>query len=221
MMPLRRAAPPSFWASKEKAWLDRWWRGENENIDPLSWQQDRRHLSGWFHEGVRSESLELCAYCDGRLGEQSAATIDHFFPRRTFPALVLCWDNLYPACDACNEKCKGVRWSCHLLRPDADLVAGAQADEECFAYWFSIDPASGRLTPAPQAARRARARARLTIRVFGLNRPRLCQARLDAYGLLMTADEAALERMCRRGPYRFIALQVHALRQRRKIKTQL
>lgn len=95
MMPLRRAAPPGFWADAEKKWLARVDAAEIGErklpLDPLRWTREKKALALHFLASVRTDGgPQLCAYCDGTLGETSPATIDHFFPQDPFRRLVLC-----------------------------------------------------------------------------------------------------------------------------------
>lgn len=50
----------------------------------------------------------VCPYCDRRSIENPYdSSIDHFLPHSRFPLLSVCWFNLIPSCDACNERAKG------------------------------------------------------------------------------------------------------------------
>jgi uncharacterized protein (TIGR02646 family) len=212
MMPFRRQPiPASFWQEKQQALWERLKQGA-DCPDVLSWQHQGQYLRDWFHQKVRPESApRLCAYCDGALGETSAATVDHFFPRAVFPYLALHWENLFPACELCNEHNKGQQWSCNLLRPDADLYREQLSDFAAFARLFELDPETGKLQPNLLASRRDRARVRLTLRVFQLNRPGLCQARKerlrDLRNAVKAGDQPRLDENVALGPFRYVAAQ--------------
>jgi hypothetical protein len=125
----------------------------------------------------------------------------------------LSWANLYPACYSCNTLHKRTQWSCHLLRPDADLVSPEEDRSfvAVFKKWFDFEPMTGALSPAPDAPRSVRARVRLTIRVLGLNERTRCDARRNRWQDLRNAvkhpsDDLRLEEMARLGPYRFVAI---------------
>ena len=60
-----------------------------------------------------------CAYCDHfELGDGSRETIDHFRPKSTFPEHAYAWENLFPACDQCQQH-KSEDFHDDLLRPDS------------------------------------------------------------------------------------------------------
>ena len=208
MMPPRRRDPPAFWAEKEQRWLRDLAAG-----DPLGWEHNGRSLRDWFHATVREvDAPSLCAYCDGSLGAQSRPTIDHFLPRKQFPALALSFANLYPACDNCNSGHKRGKWSCLLLRPDVDLASPAEGlDWATFSRYFQYDPVSGRLASAPGADRRDRRRVLVTIAVLGLNVAQRCRERRLVWKQIAHAtrlrDDSSSTDLAQFGPYRFVTLQ--------------
>ncbi|MES2257423.1 MAG: hypothetical protein V4724_02835 [Pseudomonadota bacterium] len=61
-------------------------------------------------KAFRSQSHEVCGYCDGPLGEEGshieANDCDHFFPKSQWPHLAIHPANLYSACMACNSRWK-------------------------------------------------------------------------------------------------------------------
>jgi uncharacterized protein (TIGR02646 family) len=204
-----RQPEPPWWGEYERRWL---YETQGRTVDPLAWKRDRRTLAEHFHDGVRaSEEPARCAYCDGQLGVESRRTVDHFIPEQRCRALAMTWINLYPACDQCNSGFKTTKGSCALLRPDVDPVEA----------WLDFHPETGRLEPAPVLERRTRARARLTIRVLGLNEIRRCKARqrllrdLDIYWNTGAWDD--LRDALARGVYRFVTASFFASRPRNRL----
>lgn len=197
MIRFRRRPAPEFWSIKAAAWES----GTLQAKDALGLKHEGRTLAKWFHELVRLEDEPpLCAYCDGEIDRTSQQTIDHFYPVHAARWLALTWQNLFPACSRCNSTYKRKQYSCRLLRPDEDPVQ----------EMLDFDPQTGRLRPAPAIGRRERARVRLTIRVFGLNDPARCRARLRvAKDVANTkkppVDAAGLEDFINRREYRFVA----------------
>ena len=192
-----RQAEPEFWGAYERQWL---YETTGPTVDPLAWKRDKRTLANHFHDHVRAKGEpRRCAYCDGPLGVESRATIDHHIPQKACRALVMTWDNLYPACDGCNSGHKGVQWSCRLVRPDVDPV-----DE-----WFDFHEETGRLAPAPELDLKTRARVRLTIRVLGLNageRPTMRRTLMrNLHNAWCARDYELIDEMARHGVYRFVA----------------
>lgn len=201
-----RQTAPEFWGEYERRWL---YETASAKVDPLAWERQKRTLAEHFHEKVRGAGApKRCAYCDGPLGAESPATVDHFIPKHVHRAFGLAWDNLYPACVSCNSTHKGSAWSCALVRPDVDPVD----------QWFDFHEETGELHPAPELDRKTRARVRLTIRVLGLNaRERCIQRRglLQALRVRWSAgDIAYLEEALQVGPYRFVAEKFRAAKKR-------
>lgn len=217
MMPFRREPAPPFWTEKEQEWLDKVLKSREEAkkaANPLDREHQSRTLRQHFRESARIAGRGLCTYCDGKLKEQSREEIDHFLPRFEFPELALCWTNLYPACQVCNQDNKGTRWWCDLLRPDVDL-----SDEDSLSafrrlFWF--EPESGRLLPAEGLSRFMKLRVRMTLRIFGLNTLERRLGRKAMWQDLKNAmkppcDFTTLADRIENGPYRFIALEIKDL----------
>jgi len=56
---------------------------------------------------LRRETHEKCAYCEGVMLDVSFDQVEHILPKSKFPRLVVEWDNLTMACQACNTA-KGI-----------------------------------------------------------------------------------------------------------------
>jgi len=58
---------------------------------------------------IRKQLLKMsnssCAYCGKKIGN-SSLDVDHYLPLSQFPYIAYCWDNLIPACKACNQSSK-------------------------------------------------------------------------------------------------------------------
>lgn len=133
--------------------------------DPTSrfqWPQVAlRGLNEHLLEALGPLTDRRCAYCDGDgLGAQSRETIDHFRPSSRFPECAFEWGNLYLACDVCQAE-KLDQFEETLLRPDA-------VDFE-FQRYFTFNFLTGDIEPNLGASEGDQARARDTIRLFGLN----------------------------------------------------
>lgn len=140
-----------------------------------------RSLAG-FRSYLRRDFRYRCAYCGitevYRRGAD-AFGIDHFRPRRLFPALSFHYPNLYYCCNTCNSY-KGGTW------PDAGEVAngfGFADPCECdpYADHFREEP-DGSLTAASPVGR-------YSIDTLRLNRRELVRFRLRCAGI-----ERSLER---------------------------
>ncbi len=117
-------------------------------------------------------TADHCAYCDGpTLGETSRETIDHFRPKgeERFFHLAFAWDNLFPACDKCQQE-KRDAFDDALLKPD----------EHCYDFdaYFDFNAKTGELAPNRRADAAGQHRAMVTIATFGLNIAARCASRL-------------------------------------------
>lgn len=55
---------------------------------------------------IKNSGLRVCPYCGMEYIKPTNRTkkqIDHFLPKRKYPFLALCYYNLIPSCDTCNE----------------------------------------------------------------------------------------------------------------------
>ena len=55
---------------------------------------------------IQDTHIRICPYCGMEVVKQSARSkrqIDHYLPKRKYPFFALCYYNLIPACDLCNE----------------------------------------------------------------------------------------------------------------------
>jgi uncharacterized protein (TIGR02646 family) len=107
-----------------------------------------------------------CAFCEGRLGAQAYAQIEHYVSRRVDPQRAFEWENLLPVCQICNATKGHEDHKGRLLKPDAE-------DPEPF-FWIGPE---GDITPHPALTGASALRAAETIRLCGLNRPQLRENR--------------------------------------------
>lgn len=205
MRRFERAACPAFWSEREAAWLASAPRSSGKDAF-RSRTFENRPLARWFHELVRaSDPSRNCAYCDGPLGETTPPTIDHFIPEREAPELGLSWENLYPACGACNSVHKRDQWDVFLLRPEA-------VEDQ----WFDVDPQDGQIRPAPDLDPITSRYVRYTIELLGLDTPERRRARRRAWHTVFNAwnadNIADVETLRTEGPYRLVVERFLAAR---------
>jgi uncharacterized protein (TIGR02646 family) len=116
-------------------------------------------------------TAQHCAYCDGHpLGEISKATIDHFRPKgdARFLHLVLDWENLFPACNVCQDR-KADSFDEKLLKPDEPPYD--------FDRYFDYNFRTHELEPRRDASVEDQERGRITIQTLGLNLVERCESR--------------------------------------------
>ena len=123
-------------------------------------------------------SGETCAFCAGGFA-QSPVTVEHFEPKsgpHANPAKVLVWDNLFPACYACQQA-KLADFSQDVIKPDFEDYQPAE--------YFLIDVDDGALKPLPTASADVQKQVNTTIDTYGLDRPALKKERLHVLRQLM------------------------------------
>ena len=142
----------------------------NGDRSPFRWRElGGQPVNQLIYPILREMTARHCAYCDHfELGAMSRETIDHFKPKSQYPSLAYAWENLFPACDAC-QAARREQYRTTLLRPDAT--------DYDFHRFFVVNYATGQMVPNPAANERDRRRAKTTIDLFGLNRPALVSSR--------------------------------------------
>lgn len=131
---------------------------------------------------------QLCRWCEVSVGD----TVDHVAPKRHAPLLAFTYENLLPACGACQSK-KGDRWA---VMVDGALVHATSAappppgqpalisprhEHEDPLQFIDLDLELGVFTPVDEEGA-PRLRADYTINSVGLNsRATLCQRRQRAF----------------------------------------
>lgn len=191
MMPMPRTDAPPFLIEKGPEWTRRWL----DNRAAAEREQQRRPTFAWPQHGGEKVNLLLlqallpatrrhCAYCDHcPLGAASTETIDHFRPkgRAEFADLAFAWENLFPACNQCQQE-KAEKWDDRLLKPDAN--------DYSFERYFIYDMHAGDLLPNPAAPEADRARASVTVELLGLNSPARRDARKIAHRIIRRSVQA-------------------------------
>lgn len=86
-----------------------WLAGTGFESLPFALRLDNLHRSTLM-KAFRPQSLCVCGYCDGPLGElggtSEANDCDHFFPKSQWPHLAIHPANLFSACQGCNSRWK-------------------------------------------------------------------------------------------------------------------
>ncbi len=157
MRRIDKGSPPGILARKASDWTAEYLTAVAEKKNPLP----RR----WAHPEIRSELLNEterhCAYCESTLEVTSSGDVEHIYPRRHRPELVVTWSNLTMACSVCN------RSKSDYYDPGSDLIHPYEENpHDHFAYFGPfIHAKSGSI------------RARITIEVVGLLRLALVERR--------------------------------------------
>jgi uncharacterized protein (TIGR02646 family) len=161
----RRPAAPAKLTQNKRAWTAR-----SQQI------QARRARGEWATKNakkvLKDPLLALtwgkCAFCEGKLGAQVFAQIEHYISRKVAPHRAFEWKNLLPVCEVCNRFKGHTDHGGSLLKPDAE-------DPESF-FWIGPE---GDIQPHPVLGPEKAFRATETIRLCNLNRGELREARQD------------------------------------------
>jgi uncharacterized protein (TIGR02646 family) len=169
-----RAPAPKFLHDVWEPWGLEWevkLRGEK----PATWSWRQINGEKVHHQLLpilKTQAARHCSFCDAfPVSPPSNETIEHFRPKSRFPRQAWQWENLFFCCDFCQTK-KGEKWEDGLLAPDAP-------DYE-FADYFWPDATSGEILIRPDISPEKQAKAEITLRLYGLNRPGHCAQRLVA-----------------------------------------
>ena len=190
MRKMPRSECPDWLAENQTRWTQAYCQRREQNPSAkFAWPQresrpinhDLQQILGEFTDGH-------CAYCDGGfpLGSASRDTIDHFKPKEAYCTEAFAWENLYLACDCCQQV-KSNHYSEQLLRPD-------WLDFD-FSSYFQFNYRSGHLEPNPLVSEAKQQQAVETIRLLGLNeheRPRARLSELDKFTCLSVEKQREL-----------------------------
>lgn len=109
----------------------------------------------------------FCAYCECRLNRKH---VEHFRPRKDFPALTFEWTNLF---GSCGDTHKAGGWErCGIYKDDgAELYDANQLikPDDDIPDDYLLFLTTGRVVPIPGLTGPALIKAQETIRVFNLN----------------------------------------------------
>lgn len=162
---MQRGLQPTCLQDGCDEWTERWERRLLANRSAsFSWNVE---CEPRVREALARDTGGNCAYCDKRYPDPPE--IEHFKPKRDFPAFAYRWENLFHACGGCNRK-KGTNYDDLLLRPDEDDFS--------FERYFDVT-VDFKLVPHPNATSDDKRRAEVTIRTMQLNRSPLVKARTE------------------------------------------
>jgi len=158
----RPDAPPAL-LRNARAWTARWVRLATAGAGG-DWATARakKELKG----PLLTLTWGKCAFCEGRLGAQAYAQIEHYVSRKVDPQRAFEWENLLPVCQVCNTSKGHADHQGRLLKPDAE-------NPEPF-FWITYERV---MDPHPTLNEADKVRALETIRLCGLNRPELVASR--------------------------------------------
>lgn len=63
-----------------------------------------RYRNEEIQDAIEDITNGHCVFCGSSIGTVSYINIEHFLPKSVYPHLTFEWENLFPACQACNGK---------------------------------------------------------------------------------------------------------------------
>lgn len=141
-------------------WTDAWIRNQAEG---KSWRwpvKDGLQINQVIFKILREQTSRHCSFCDGfPVAVLSVETIEHFYPKSSYPTKAFEWRNLFYCCTRC-QAAKKEKFNIGILKPD-------EADYE-FRRYFTCDYTTGTLGPNPTASLDDQQRAEITITHYKL-----------------------------------------------------
>lgn len=186
------------WLSRREAWRNALAQGQRLPAPVFTWPQWK---SASIYEHIlpvlREQTDHHCSFCDAfPVQGVSTETIEHFYPKTLegHEHLVLEWENLFFACNAC-QNAKGSKFHPALLKPDEI--------EYSFERYFYFDFVLGEILPLAAEGTDDYEKAYQTIRHYGLNQFGRPRYRLEALRDYIRSGRAEFQRR----PYReFLAV---------------
>ncbi len=81
--------------------------GTYGSFERIPEEELKTFIKGYSHIEVKGAlfncSHQKCSYCEA-IPIGSSLRVDHFFPKKLYPEMILDWDNLLPSCDNCNTR---------------------------------------------------------------------------------------------------------------------
>ncbi|HEX8349443.1 MAG TPA: hypothetical protein VF598_05760 [Hymenobacter sp.] len=152
-------------------------------------------------ERLRADQHNKCCYCESYFSSTSYGDVEHFRPKAGYQQdaadtlhkpgyywLAYEWENLYFACQLCNQRYKGNYFP--LANPAYRACSHADnlALEQPLLPDLATENPAAHLTFVQDAAQALDERGSVCIRVFGLDRPELIRRRIDKLKALKHAE---------------------------------
>jgi len=125
VIPLRRLPKPAVLRDNEEEWTQRLLERRRER--PRQRPSDKQYGHPEVRAALGAMSHQKCFYCEGK---PARLTVDHGIEVEEAPELSFAWDNLYLACDDCQNKLSNRTLA---VRDCADPCAPFEPDEH-FAF---------------------------------------------------------------------------------------
>ncbi|MCC6726926.1 MAG: TIGR02646 family protein [Saprospiraceae bacterium] len=197
MRQFKRTQAPDFLAENAAAWGQEYAEKRRQNPSyRFNWKSHKgQRVNQLIEPLLKAMTDHHCAYCDHFPSQTSDDTIDHFGPKsdERFYLLAYEWTNLYSGCADC-QKVKNEQYDEALLRPDSDDFS--------FERYFTYDYDHHKIEVRGDASPDDQYCAVTTIRIFGLNRKGLTDARRHAWERYIGKNQADINLLD--FPYRFM-----------------
>lgn len=133
---------------------------------------------GQLKQDLAELTADHCSFCDSYpLVTKNKQTVEHFRPRSCYPKLAYVWHNLFLCCETCQTT-KGDNFNKKLLKPDVK--------EYEFNRYFIANFKTGYIEVNARASQQDQERAKITIRMYGLNSHDRPKIRFNHYNWIKT-----------------------------------
>lgn len=165
MIKVQRSVEPSVLARKKATWT-------NALLNATTKDQQRKAELKYGHKSIKKALVEMfhgkCAYCESKIVHIDYGHIEHFRPKSVeiFRRLTFEWNNLFLACAKCNGP--EYKADCFPEQNEGGPPINPCDDSPDDHLVFIFDPKSRIATVSYKTER-----GRVSIDLFGLNRPDL------------------------------------------------
>lgn len=193
MIKVDRLPKPSVLERNEQKWLNNYLitcQNYDNNTTADNKKKKKNAENKYNHSDIKDGLIRMfhdkCAYCESTITHIGYGHIEHFRPKSLFPQLCFEWTNLLLACEICNgTEFKGDNFP---LEEDGGLLINPVDEDPASLFYFEFDEQAGIANVIPKNAR-----AGISERIYGLNRPKLVKKRSDIVQLFAIIAKMAAE----------------------------
>lgn len=193
MIKVERTNKPVVLGKNEKNWSDKYLTAkQNYSLQPTSdnKKKQERAETKYRHKDIKDAVIEMfkgkCAYCESKITHVDYGHIEHFRPKKKYPQLCFDWNNMLLACGVCNgREYKGENFP---LETEGGLLINPVEEQPDHFFRFEFDSQTGIAIVIPLSDR-----GDTSVKLLGLNRPKLVKYRSEIVALFAVVAKLASE----------------------------